>query len=912
VTRPRILRAFRLALRRRDHLEHEVRDEIEHHVALTVESLVASGLTAEEARAEALRRLGRAPSIDDVHRQLVAAAQRRENRMRLHERLEAVADDTRYAMRQLRRSPGFAIAVVLTFALGIGANATMVGLVDRLLLRAPAGVDHAERIMALTVTWPHEGAFVPHQPTFPWSTYKALRAALRGPGMGVEDVGASIYAPIDISLGLGEGARAAKAVLVSASFFPTLGARPELGRFFLPDEDVEPVGTPVIVISHALWKRAYGGARTVLGQEVVIGTRRYTIVGVAAKGFTGTELGAVDLWMPVSSAEGLRFAGEAWATTRDATWIRVIARLAPGADTAPVVARATGVNRETGEPRMARLNATIVATPLPAAMRSSGQSTTGRVAALLAAVSGLVLLIACANVANLLLARALRRRHEVAVRLALGVTRARLVLQLLTESILLAMLGGVAALIVVQWAGTLVRHLVLGDLGWTESPVDRRVLAYTFGAAMFTGIIAGLVPAIQATRHQLTDALKPAGTRDGTARQFRTRTALLVGQAALAVVLLVGAALFVRSMRNLRALPLGMDPDRVLLVTMDLGPLGMKGREVDALFRRMEEQVRTVRGVRGAAGAMTVAGRGSFMERLTIPGRDSLPEAPGGGPFINAVRPDYFAVMGTRILRGRGFTDGDELTPAQAAIVNETFARLAWPGEDAIGKCVRIGPEPAPCTTIVGIAENGRRQDWIEEENLYVYRPVPRVEGYWMNARLLVVRVASGDPNDVIPDVRRAIQLTAPNLPYAEIRPLGNLYASELRPWRLGATMFGIFGTLAVILAAIGLYGVVSLSVTQRTRELGVRIALGAPPGSVVRLVMRQGVLVVTIGAALGIAAAIAAGPTIEPLLFRVPAREPMVYAGVVALLFVVAIVASVIPSWRATRVDPATALRAE
>ena len=908
--RPGILRAFRLALGRRNDLDDEVRDEIEHHIELTVESLMASGLSRDEARTEALRRLGRAPSIDDVHRRLLAAARQREERLRWHERLDAVADDTRYALRQLRRSPGFALTVVATFALGIGANATMFGLVDRLLVRGPAGVDHPERVVALTVTWAREGAPPADQQTVPYPAYRAIRDALLASD-DVEGVGATIWRPLDISLGRGEGARSAKATLVSAGFFPMLRVRPELGRFFLPDEDVEPVGAPVAVLGYALWKRAYHGDREVLGREVEIGPRRYTIVGVAPKGFSGTELGAVDVWIPISSAEGLRFGGAEWATTRNATWIRVFARLAPGADPGPVTARATVANHAAGEPRMREMGATVIATPLPVSMRGGSEDSTAKVATLLAGVSALVLLIACANVANLLLTRALRRRHEVAVRLALGVTRGRLIAQLLTESMLLALLGGGAALLIVQWGGTLVRGLILGDLGWTESPVDARVLAYTFAAAVVTGLIAGLVPALQATRQQLSDALKPAGTRDGTPERLRTRTALLVAQAALAVILLVGAGLFVRSMNNLRALPLGMDPERVLLVTMDLRQLGLRAREVDALFRRMEDRVRAVRGVQHVAAAVTVAGRGSYRDQLRVPGVDSLPEPPGGGPWFNAVRPDFFAAMGTRILRGRTFTDADEYFPPKSVIINESFARLTWPGEDALGKCVRLGDENAPCSTVVGVVENSRRQDWVELENTQLFRPLLR-DSAWSSQRLLVVRPVNGDPIGLIPDVRRAIQQSAPNLPYAEIRPLDELYAGELRPWRLGATMFGVFGTLAVVLAAIGLYGVISLTVTQRTRELGVRIALGAQRGDVIRLVMRQGVLVVTIGALLGIAAAVAAGPAIEPLLFRVPAREPLVYGAVVVLLFVVAIVASIIPSWRATRVDPSIALRSE
>ena len=924
--RPGILRAFRLALRRRADVEAEVRDEIEHHVLLTVESLVARGATPEEARTEALRRLGYAPSIDDVQRRLLSAAQQRERRVQLHERLEILADDARYALRQIRRSPGFAAAVIITFALGIGANATMFGLVDRLLLRPPAGVAAPERVFALTSAWQYrpDGAGngrpasgpgelrTANQETFSYPAYKGFRAALLQPGTGVEAVAGTSWSAVDVSLGTGANARRARAALVTGSFFPTLGVRPARGRFFRPDEDVEPVGAPVIVISHALWRRAYGGADTVLGTTVDIGRRRFTIVGVAPKGFTGNEIGAVDLWMLISGAEGVRFIGATWATERNATWIRVLARMAPGATTAEAVTRANVVNLEIGEPRMAALGARIIATPLTAAIRDANEKVTARVATLLAGVSAFVLLIAAANVANLLLARALRRRHEIAVRLALGISRARLIGQLLTESVVLAILGGLGALLVVQWGGTLVRSVILPDYGWADSPVDVRVLLYTFAAALLTGIVTGLAPALQASSTVLTAALGD-GARGASVRRLRTRTGLLVAQAALAVVLLTGAGLFVRSVRNLDELPLGMEPDRVLLAEMNLRPTGLTWPEIDVIFRRIEERVAALPGVERAALAATVAGRGSIGSTIFVAGRDSLPRPPGGGPYLNAVRPGYFATMGTRLIRGRPFTDADDAPNAPGvAIVNETLARLVWPGRDPIGECIRVGADTMPCMTIVGIAENSRRQDWVEEEIFHVYMPLAAGTKYWMPSRLLVIRPAGQHADGLIPEVRRAIQAVAPNLPYADIRVLETLYAGELRPWKLGATMFGAFGGLAVLLAAVGLYGVIALDVTQRTRELGVRIALGARPANVVRLVMRHALVVVACGAALGVGAALAAGPAIEPMLFRVSAREPGVYVAVVLLLLVVALIASMLPSWRATQVDPAVALRAE
>jgi len=911
VLRPGIPRAFRLALRRRDRLWREVRDEIDHHLALAVEELVERrGLTPEAARAEALRRLGGAPSVEDVHQRLLAAAQRREDRMRLRERLGTIADDLRYALRQLRRSPGFALAVAATFALGIGANATMFGVVDRLLLRPPAHVREPERLVELGARWRWENDTMT-QKSFPYVTYRALRRGLVGPD--VEEVAATTYSAGDFPVGRGERARSARGMLVSASYFPLLGARPALGRFFLPDEDVEPVGAPVAVIGHGYWQRAFGGSPAALGRGLEIGTRRYTIVGVAPRGFTGVELGAVDVWLPISSAEGLRFGGAEWATTRRSTWIRVFARVAPGVPRERVEARATAINLEAGEPRMPGMGATIAAIPLVASIRAVTQGVTARVAGLLGLVSGLVLLIACANVANLLLARALRRRQELAVRVALGASRARIVRPMLAESLLLALLGGAAALLIAQWGGALLRVLVFGDLRWEGSPVDGRVLAFTALAATLTGVAAGLIPALQASRLPPSAALA-SGAREAGERHPRTRAVLVAAQAALAVVLLVGTGLFVRSLDNLRELPLGMQPDRVLLATMDLRLLGLTMRETDAMFRRMEERVRALPGAGPAAVAVTVPGRGSYGTMVRVPGLDSVPVPPGGGPFVNAVRPGFFAAMGTRILRGREFTEADESSRARVVVVNETMARLAWPGQDALGKCVRVGSDTAPCAEVIGVAENSRRQDWVEGEIFHVHLPLSQAPD-WMAARLLVVRPAGGGgryPERLAADVRRAMQTAAPDLPYAEVRPLETLYASELRPWRLGATMFGAFGALAVLLAAVGLYGVMALSVAQRTRELGVRIALGARGGDVVRLVVRQGVRLVAGGTVVGLAAALGAGRWVEALLFRVSPRDPAVYGGVVLLLLAVGVAACLVPSWRAARVDPAVALRAE
>ncbi|AHG93431.1 permease (plasmid) [Gemmatirosa kalamazoonensis] len=916
--RPGIRRAFHLAVRRRARVERDVREEIEHHVALTTELLVARGLAPEAARREALRRLGRADSVDDVHQRLVAAAREREARMRIREWLDDAVTDLRYALRQLRRTPGFAGAVIATFALGIGANATVFGLVDRLLLRMPAHVAAPERVyqLASRMVW---HADTNMQTTFPYATFAAFRDRLAGPGRDVQRVAAVSYGVDEMPIGRGERARSARGSLVSAGYFALLGVQPALGRFFREDEDVPPVGAPVVVVSEGFWRRALGADPAAIGRELEIGQRRYAIVGVAPRGFTGVNLGSVDLWLPIASAEGLRFGGADWATTRQSTWLRVFVRLAPGATPERVGARATPVNLDAGEPRMARLGGAIVPVPLLAALHgtSAGASATaelltGRVAALLGAVSGLVLLIACANVANLLLARALRRRGEIAVRLALGTRTSRLVRQLLAESVLLSLVGGAVALLLATWGASALRALLFGDLAWDDAPVDGRVLAFTAAATVITGLLAGIVPALQASRPALAATLVGGSGRGGVGVQrSRSRTALLALQAALAVVLLVGTGLFVRSLRNLYDLRLGMEPARTLLATMDLESLGMPPRDVDALYRRMEERVRALPGVQSAAVAWTVPGRGSWGDRAVVPGRDSVPLPPGGGTYVNAVRPGFFRAMGTHILRGRDFTDADDASSALVAIVNESLARRAWPGQDPIGKCLKLGSDTMPCRVVVGVSENSRRQDWIEEEILHVHLPLSQaLRG--MTGRVLVVRPAAGDPRAVAGAVRHAMQTAAPALPYADVRPLDTVFASELRPWRLGAALFGAFGVLAVLLAGVGLHGVLAFSVGQRTRELGVRMALGARRTVVVRSVVRQGLALAGLGGVAGLALALGAAHLVEPLLFRVPALDPGVFAGVAVVLLVVATAATLLPAWRATRVDPAVVLREE
>ena len=866
-------------------------DELAFHLDMETEKNIRNGMSPTEARRVALIAFGGMDRVAEEMRDV-----------RNISWLEDLVHDLRHVARALARSPGFALTAILTFALGLGANATMFGVIDQLLFRAPAHVTSPDRIVMLSMRGP--GSTGIGQPTFNWPVYRVLRERVRS----FDAIALADYQPMDVPIGTGADAQSLSGLLVTPSYFTVLGLRPALGRFMAASEGNEPVGAAVAVISYGSWTRRFGNARNVLGTTLDIANQRFTIIGVTPRGFTGTELGEVDLWLPMTGALWLQPLPSNWTTMTSATYARVFARLR------------AGVSRERATDEVGRvLTAALpkewyvngrraLLTPLVQS-RSAQQGGTARVTALLAAMSVTVLLIACANVANLLLARALRRRREIAVRLALGISRGRLARMLLTESMLLALLGGVAAVIVASWAGSLIRGLLFGDITWATGTVDRRMLAFTALAAILTGLVTGLIPALQASRPDMTSALK-AGVREGGEQRTATRSTLLVLQAALSVVLLVGAGLFVRSLIALTATRLGVDPDRVLTASMNLRAVGRRADESDEIYRQALARVRALPGIASAAAAYTTPFGASWGADMRVPGRDSLPEAQG--PFYNSVSPGYFATLGTRILDGREFTDADRPGSPRVIVINATMARLLWPGRRAVGECIDFVTDSLPCATVVGVVEDIRRQGLFEGPTYFVHVPLTQ-DVLALRARHVLVR-PRGDASRMIEPVRRAVQTAAPGLPYAKVQRIGDMsiLVSQLRPWRLAAALFGAFGLLALALAAVGLYGVVSYSVAQRIPEMGVRVALGASRRHLAELVVRQGVAVTSIGVALGVIVALITGRFATPLLYQESPRDPIVFGIVVATLFVVAVAASAVPAWRASHVDPIEALRTE
>jgi predicted permease len=879
-------------------VREDVDDELRFHLEMRTHELIDAGMQPEAARIEAIRQFG---DPRQVQRELLAIGKRSERMTHWTERLEAVSASLRYAPRRMRRSPGFTLGVVLTFALGIGANAVMFGIVDRLLLSPPAHVNDPGRVHQLLVnryiqsrgSWTLDSGF----------SYPDYVDFARAGSFSV----AEFSGRWPLTLGRGPDAHQVNGQMVSGSYFSLLGVRPLVGRFLGPTDDA--VGAAqTAVLSYDYWRSAYGGDPGAVGRTLDFGYGPYTIVGVAPQEFNGTELLPVDFWLPEIPARAQLRGGYSWMEDRYSYGFHLLARLSEDMSAEGVGAEATGLHLqgraeqiESGryDPRV-----NMVARPLNPAERAN-LAGAARVAGWLLGISFLVLLIACANVANLLLARAVRDRHEIGIRLALGGSRARVLGQVLTEGFLLAALGGVAALIVTRWGGPVLRTVLLPDVFWPESGIGGRVVVLVLGLAAVAGLAAGVLPAFQASRPDVAEVLKSASSRTHTGQVSYARGGLTVLQAMLSVVLLVGAGLFVRSLQRVSSLDLGFDPDGVFLVTPVFEP-GLPDARQAAFYARASEQLRRLPGVLGASSDVSLPFWSRTDYELRVPGLDSVPTRDGA---LHVVEPEYFELMRLRIARGRALRRGD----TQALVVNETMARLLWPEQEALGKCVIVIQDDArepPCAEVVGIVEDSRQVGLEEAEMMHYYLPLAQQVVY-AHPRALLVRM-DGDPGQVIPTLRRALLRVDPSVRYAQIQELTELVDPQTQSWRIGATMFSLFGLLALLVSAVGLYSVLAFSVAQRRFEFGIRAALGATPRRLIRLVLGQALRLVTIGILLGVAIAITAGGKLEPLLFEVSPRDPLVLGSVIFALLLTALAAAWIPSRRATRVDPAHALRTD
>jgi predicted permease len=824
--------------------------------------------------------------------------------------LDTFRQDLTYALRGLRRKPGFASAVVVTLALGIGANAAMFGIVDRLLFRPPPMMldpTSAHRVYVYSTFRGKETARSPSQ----YARYVDLATGTTSFSLSAG------HAARQMAVGTGDAAREMQVAPVTPSFFGFFDAPPALGRYFSESEDRPPAGEPVAVLSYAMWQTAYGGLHDALNKTLQIGPTLYTIIGVTPRGFVG-------LWpdkppaafIPLTSyaAGTLPNMKETWWTTYHWGWMQMIVRRKPGVSLSAANADLTAAyqrsyraelaaNPREGPPEsVARPHA--IATSI-LAERGPNESSVAKVATWVGGVSVIVLLIACANVANLLLARAIRRRREIAVRLALGVSRGRLLSQLLTESIVLAFIGGVAGMLVAQWGGAALRAGLLPNTATTSIFRDPRTLLFAGGAALVVGVLTGLAPAFQSGQVDLTSDLK-AGAREGTYHRSRTRIVLLVLQGALSVVLLIGAGLFVRSLRHVQAIRLGYDVDPIAYVDLRMRGVTLDSAQTVDLRQRLLATAKAIPGVENASLQVAIPFWSTWSVGLFVEGIDTVGRL---GQFdLNAVSPEYFATLGTRIVRGRGIEAGDIANAPRAMVVSEAMAKTIWPGKDAIGQCIRVNADTLPCTYVVGIAENIKSSSLNDDPGFYYYLPSaqfsPQRGGLFVRTRGLATQSVEA--------IRRQLQRQMPGAAYVTVTAFDDIVGNESQSWKLGATMFVAFGVLALLLAGIGLYSVISYNVAQRTHELGVRVALGAQVTDVVRLVVMEGLWLGAFGVAIGCGVAFWAGRFVKPLLFDESPRDPAVFALVALVLLGVTIAASWIPARRAARVDPQVALRTE
>jgi predicted permease len=815
--------------------------------------------------------------------------------------MSGLIQDLRHALRALRKSPGFAAVAVVSLALGIGANAAAFSIVSSMLLRS-LPVEDPARVVALFGR--REG-----QPPLPFSyaDYQSYRA------LGDVFEGLAAHTGTQVSLQGRERAEMVWGEMVTDNYFQVVGARLATGRGFLPEEGVEGA-RPAAVLGHGLWLRRFGGDPAVVGGTLRLNGREFTIVGVAPEGFVGTRLFsfAPEIFVPLGQHERLRPETAGWLDDPATSWLSVVGRLKPGVTLeraqAAASALATAQAREDSQRQGLGVrfyaNRTLINPWIldPAVLQ--------RMAALLLLAMSLVLAIACANVANLLLTRAAGRRREIAVRLSLGAGRGRLVRLLLTESFVLAALGAAAGLLFAVWMVDLSRGFrpTLDFATAFVLRVDGHVLAYTAAVSVVTALVFGLVPALQAARTSLVPALKDESAASVGTRS-RAREVLVTVQIALALLLLVGAGLFVRSFRNAQAIDPGFDPQGVLLASVHLGMQGYDDVRQVEFRERVLRDLSALPGVRSAGLAFPLPlDAYSRSMGVTLEGGATVRESERPDVFESMVGPGYFATMRTPILRGRALDERDRAGAPPVAVVNEAFARRFWPGRDALGRRFSLDGDEGPWVEVVGIARDGKYLTLGEPPRPYMFLPLAQRP----SPRLTILVRTEGNPEELLPSVRAALQRLDPALPLYAVRTLRQQMETPLSGAQSGAATVGLFGALALILAAAGIYGVVSYAVAQRTREIGVRVALGARKADVVGMVLRRGAGMASVGIALGLVGASVLGRSLSGFLYGISGMDWPTYAAIAALLAGVTLLASWIPARRAARLDPLKALRAE
>jgi len=816
--------------------------------------------------------------------------------------MESLLTDLRYAIRMLARRPGFTLVAALSLGLGIGANTTIFSLVNVLLLRSLPVADPGRLVKLYTRDARNPGVQVPMVSHLNWKDYREQARSFSGI-LG--------YDAVQISVATGGDASLLPAQLVSDNYFDLLGVRAARGRTFTAEEGTKQGAHPVAVASDHFWRQQLGGNPAAVGRAITINGHAYTIVGVAPAGFYGGDLGVQPaLWVPMTMNKQITpDPAINWYETRRGLFITAIGRLRPGVTVAAargeMSALAHQLEQEYPKENKGR---TLDLVPLSqATLPPEQRAGLTEASIVLLGVVALVLLIACANVANLLLARGMARRREIAVRLAQGARRGRLVRQLLTESLVLALLGGLVSLVLVAWA----HHAITAFLPTLPTPIaldlgiDGRVLAFALAVTVATGLLFGLAPALQSTRPQLVTALKTQAASSPPARHgLGLRGALVVAEVALSLVALIAAGLFLRSLAAARRIDPGYDARHLLAFSFDVGLYGLDKEHGQQLYRAVREGVATLPGVEAVSLAQAGPLQPSLILSVFLEGREN----PDSGLLVQVdpVDPEFFRTAGVPLFAGRGFTDADRKGAPIVAVVNRTLAEKFWPHQQAVGQHFHF--HGSPPIEVVGVARDAKYTSLSEDPQPYVYMPL--AQQYAASVTLLAR--AAGDPATVLPSVERQVRALAPGMPLVGAGPLAEQLDASLWAPRLGASLLVLFGALALLLSAIGIYGVMSFSVARRARDIGIRMALGAQRGEVLGMVVAQGMWQVALGLAAGLALALASSRLAGRLLIGTSPTDPVAFLATPLLLALVALVSIYAPARRATRVNPTVSLRTE
>jgi predicted permease len=901
-----LLRFFGLFLRARR--EREFDEELESHLAMHIEDNLRAGMSPEEARRVALSKLGGVTLTKELRREQGGLPM-----------LETLLQDLRFGLRMLRKDKGFTAIALLSLALGIGANTAIFSIIDAALIKT-LPVKNPERLVSF------ERGDVP-----PGSSRGGFSHAFFEKARVQQELLAGVcafWATPRVNVGMDGQAEVAKAQRVTGGFFAVLGVNALLGRTITEEDDKVPGAHPVVVISHHYWRRRFASDPAIVGKTISLNGHPFTIIGVTPPEFFGPIVGeAPDFWAPMMMTEQIS-PGDSIKGYYRMGFSPMLARLKPEVSEQQSRTLLTELLRQTAleevgieielwspERQQALRRQSIALIPASRGFATFGFPTVrtrfSEALRILMAAVGLILLIACANIANLSLARATARQKEIAVRLALGAGRFRLIRQLLTESLLLAGLGGALGLALAWWG---IRFL-LALMASGRTPVylnvtlDARALMFTAAASVLACVLFGLAPAWRATAVDLTPALKDSSrSADGGARLGLGKS-LVVMQVALSLSLLIIAGLFVRSLGKLYMLDAGFKKENVLLVSTDPRMIGYQGKQVAALYQHLLERFKTIPGVRSASlGGVGLLGE-SGAKLIIIPHAQGRPAPPGEPqrPPIGTVTPEYFETVGMTILRGRGFTarDFDRGSGQKAVIVNEAFARYYFGEEDPIGQ--RFGyNEAGDGQEIVGVVKDAKHSSLREPA-----QPTWYGAGFGQGATTFQLHTAA-DPTGVIAAVRQAAREIDSNLPLYNIKTLATQVDESLSQERLISALSSFFGLLSLLLAGIGLYGILAYAVSRRTREIGIRIALGAQPGAVLRMVLRQGLILTLLGVGIGLAASLGATRLLESQLFGVTPTDQVTFVVAPIMLLTVALLAGLVPARRATNVDPLIAIRQE